>query len=678
MLANHYAISQQVTYRGMVWLLAAQLVVMLPFAFYLPIWLIPVMLISSYWRFRVLKGESAQPKLFVRLLVVALGIAGVLLSGMTLLSLDTMVSLLLLGFAFKSLEAVRQRDALVVVFIGFFLVAISFLFSQSIPAGAYGVISLIILTGALIANQQSPAQQISRYATRSSLKMASMMLFQCLPLMVLVFIFMPRFSPLWSIPSFESHAKTGITDSMAPGDIANLSKSDELAFRASFEGRVPQSDELYWRGLVLNNFDGKSWQQLPDEYDTSELKHQLLYNMAWNDARIEIQGDPFKYEVIYEKTGQPWLFTLTPTTKVDGKTIKFGDYRVMSRGDIQSPFMMNAVSYPDSKRDLELSDYARNLALQLPASGDEKTREFARVLRESSLSNADYVEKVLNRFTDQSYFYTLRPPLLGDKDTIDKFLFETQKGFCSHYSGSFVFMMRAAGIPARIVVGYLGGEWSPDGEYLSVRQYDAHAWAEVWLEGEGWRRVDPTSRVAPSRVEGGLEAAVEYEGSFLEGNPFSARNFKWLDGIRKKMDSIQYGWRRWILGYDSESQAGLLKSVLDKMSSIPLAALVGALFLGIFLLWFVMLGLGRRQNYEAYEHQLYRKFCKRLEKHGVLREPQQTPYEFALIASKKLPSRAAAIQDFSSLYQQLCYVPRNGAGRDEPHQKMRRLLREIS
>ena len=200
----------------------------------------------------------------------------------------------------------------------------------------------------------------------------------------------------------------------------------------------------------------------------------------------------------------------------------------------------------------------------------------------------------------------------------------------------------------------------------------------VWLEGEGWRRVDPTSWVAPSRVEGGLEAAVDYEGSFLEDSPFSAHNFKWLDGIREKMDAMQYGWRRWILGYDSESQAGLLKSVLDKMSSIPLAALVGALFLGIFLLWFVMLGLGRRQNYEAYEHQLYRKFCKRLEKHGVLREPQQTPYEFALIASRKLPSRAAAIQDFSSLYQQLCYVPRNGAGRDEPHQKMRRLLREIS
>ena len=677
MFGNHYAISQQVTYRGMVWLLAAQLVVMLPFAFYLPFWLIPVMLISTYWRFRVLKGEAAQPKLIIRLLAIILGIAGVLLSGLTLLSLDTMVSMLLLGFAFKSLEAIRQRDALVVVFIGFFLVAISFLFSQSIPAGAYGVISLIVLTGALIANQQSPAQQISQYSTRSSLKMASMMLFQCLPLMVLVFVFMPRFSPLWSIPSFESHAKTGITDSMAPGDIANLSKSDELAFRASFTGRLPQADELYWRGLVLNNFDGKSWQQLPEEYNTSKLKSVLLYNMAWNDSSVELRGEPFKYEVIYEKTGQPWLFTLTPAMKTDGKTIKFGDYRVMSRSDIQSPLMMKVVSYPDSKRDLELSRYARSLALQLPASGDERTRSLAQSLRKGSTSDTDYVNKVLNRFADQSYFYTLKPPLLGDTNTIDKFLFETQKGFCSHYAGSFVFMMRAVGIPARIVVGYLGGEWNKSGKYMAVRQYDAHAWAEVWLEGKGWQRIDPTSWVAPSRVEGGLEAAVEYEGSFLEDNPFSARNFKWLDDVREKMDAVQYGWRRWILGYDGESQASLLKSILNKMSSVPLAALVGVLFLGIFLLWFVMLGLGRRQTYEAYEHQLYRKFCTRLEKYGILREPQQTPYEFALIASEKLPDRAATIRAFSSLYQQLCYVPGGVTEREVPYQKMRKLLREL-
>lgn len=678
MLDKDYKISRQVTYRGMIWLLAAQLVVMLPFAFNLPVWLVPVMLVATYWRIRVIKGHSAQPSFLVRMFVIGLGVIGVLISGMTLLSLDTMVSFLLLGFAFKSLEVIRQRDALVVVFIGYFLVAISFLFSQSILAGAYGVLSLIILTGALIANQQSPAQQLSQYSTRSNLSTSALMLLQCLPLMVLVFVLMPRFSPLWSIPSFQSQAKTGVTDSMAPGDIANLSKSDELAFRVSFSGKKPQADEMYWRGLVLNHFDGVTWQQLNKEYDIEALKAELVQQQPWEDSQVELAGEPFNYEAIYEKTGQPWLFTLTPTTQADGRILKLGDYRVMSRSDIQTPFMMKATSFPDAKRDLTLRDYSRQLALQLPKSGNSKARQMAKQWRTEAGSDQAYIDKVLNHYNKQNYFYTLRPPLLGSNDTIDKFLFDTQKGFCSHYSGSFVFLMRAAGIPARIVVGYLGGEWNESGNYLSVHQYDAHAWTEVWLQDKGWVRIDPTSMVAPSRVEGGLEAAVEYEGSFLEGQLFSVHQLKWLDGIRQKMDAIQYAWRRWILGYDSESQANLLKAILDKLSSIPLAALVGILFAGIFLLWFVMLGLMNKRSYEAYEHRLYRKFCKRLEKLGIKREPQQTPTEFARLAGEKFPNKAEAINSFTLLYQNLCYEPRSNGDKESLRKKMRQLLKKIS
>ncbi|PWQ95392.1 transglutaminase TgpA family protein [Leucothrix pacifica] len=678
MLDNDYQISRQVTYRGMVWLLAAQLIVMLPFAFNLPVWLVPVMLAATYWRIRVIKGHSAQPKLLVRLFVITLGVAGVLASDMTLLSLDTMVSLLLLGFAFKSLEVVKQRDALVVVFIGYFLVAISFLFSQSILAGAYGVISLIILTGALIANQQSPAQQLSQYATRSSLSTAALMLLQCLPLMALVFVLMPRFSPLWVIPSFESHAKTGVGDTMAPGDIANLSKSDELAFRVSFTDKTPAADELYWRGLVLNHFDGVTWSQLEHEYDTEDLKSELSFKQPWESDNIELRGDPMEYEAIYEKTGQPWLFTLTPTTRASGKILQLGDYRVMSRGDIQSSLLMKAISYPDAIRDVELTDYSRKVALQLPETGNPKSRELAKQWRAEAGSDQAYIDKVLDHYHQENYYYTLRPPLLGDSDTIDKFLFESLRGFCSHYSGSFVFLMRAAGIPARIVVGYLGGEWSESGDFVSIRQYDAHAWTEVWLAGKGWVRIDPTARVAPSRVEGGLEAAVEYEGSFLEDQLFSVRQFKWLDGIRAKMDAIQYGWKRWILGYDKASQANLLKMILDKLSSVPLAALVGLLFLGIFLLWFVMLGLMKKRSYEAYEHRLYRKFCKQLEKRGIKREPKQTATEFALLASQKVPDKADDILSFSLLYQRLCYEPNGTTDGQDSLKKMRRLLRQIA
>lgn len=677
MLDKDYQLSRQVTYRGMIWLLAAQLAVMLPFAFYLPIWLIPVMLASTYWRIRVIKGHSAQPGLTTRMLVVALGGLGVLISGMPLVSLDAMVSFLLLGFAFKSLEVISQRDALVVIFIGYFLVAIQFLFNQSILAGAYGALSMIVLTGALIANQQSPAQQLSQNATRSSLKMASFMLIQCLPLMILVFVFMPRFPPLWSIPSFDTQAKTGMTDRMSPGDIADLSKSDELAFRVSFKGRKPTSDEMYWRGLVLNHFDGKTWQQFDEQYDSRELRLRLAYSQPWQLSQVAITGEPIEYETLYEKTGRPWLFSLTPTVAAEGDLRLFGDYRVMANRDIQAPLLVKAVAYPDAKRDLSLTKSARRAALQLPASGDPRTRALARELRDSVGSEQEYVELVSKRFTDLSYFYTLHPTLLGDTDTIDAFLFDTMRGFCAHYAGSFVFMMRAVGIPARVVVGYLGGKWNQNGDYLSVHQFDAHAWTEVWLEGEGWRRVDPTAMVAPTRVEGGLEAALQYEGSFLEDQLFSAHKMKWLDGIRQKLDSIQYGWRRWVLGYDGDSQANLLKSILDKMSSVPLAVLVGGLFAGIFLLWFVLLGMMNRRNYEAYEHQLYRRFCKRLAKLGIEREARQTPSEFSALASKKLPEKAEAIQAFTDCYQQLCYVPRGTGKSDHTVREMKRLLRVL-
>ncbi|RVU84440.1 DUF3488 domain-containing protein [Leucothrix sargassi] len=661
----------------MIWLLAAQLVVMLPFVFFLPPWLIPVMLVATFWRIRVIKGHAAQPKLLLNLFILTLGILGVWASGMRLLSLDAMVSFLLLGFAFKSLEVIRQRDALVVVFIGYFLVAVGFLFSQTILAGAYGVIALIILTAALIANQQSSAQQLSQNATRSNLSLSALMLLQCLPLMVLVFVFMPRFSPLWVIPSFESQAKTGVTDQVTPGDIANLAKSDELAFRVSFKGELPPANERYWRGLVLNNFDGKSWQQLEHQYEGFELGMYYRQHMPWSQSSLSDRGEPLEYDVIYEKTGQPWLFTLTPSVTSDDQAVQLGDYRVMAKHDVVTPFLLNAKAYPDAKRDLNLNEHTRRLALRLPHKGDEQTRAAAKQWRAEATSDEDYVNKVMKRFTEQAYFYTLKPPLLGNSNTIDKFLFESQRGFCVHYAGSFVYLMRAAGIPARMVVGYQGGEWNEEGKYLSVRQYDAHAWTEVWLKGQGWKRYDPTAMVAPSRVEGGLEEALAHEGTFLEGQLFSLQKFEWMDGIRKKMDSIQYGWRRWVLGYDGDTQANLLQTILNKMSSIPLAALVGALFIGIFLFWFVMLGLLKRQRYEAYEHQLYRTFCKRLAKHGIIREQQQTPSEFAVIASSQWPEKSDTIRSFSLMYQQICYVDSTDQGHDQLFKKMRQLLSEL-
>lgn len=651
------SVNNFITYSGMIWLLAAQLVVMLPFAFDLPFWLIPVVLFSAGWRLWVLSGSGTQPGNIIKTGLVAVGVGGLFMSGLSFPSMEAMSALLLLGFAFKSLEVIQRRDALVVIFIGYFLVALHFLYAQSMLAGLYGVFSLVVLTGALIGVQQTVVEFTATQNVRFNLKLAGFMLLQCLPLMVLIFILAPRLQPLWTLPMMTNQAKTGISDHMAPGDIAKLSQSDELAFRVTFKGQRPQQDQLYWRGLVLNHFDGREWRQFAEDYDLRRLKHAVTQEYAFHPDKIQTAGDAVEYEAIYEKTGQPWLFTLTPVVQVDGEVLRAADFRVMAPKDIQAPLMLKATSYPQAVRDLQLDPYLRQLALQLPANTNARSRELAQRLRDEAGGEQAYIQKVLQRFRDLQFYYTLRPPTLGNTDTIDEFLFESQRGFCAHYAGSFVFLMRAAGIPARVVTGYQGGEWNAKAQYLAVHQYDAHAWAEVWQPGTGWQRVDPTAMIAPERTEQGLEAAVRAEGSFLESSTFSARKFAWLNAVRQQLDAVQYGWQRWVLGYDSDAQADFLKSLLGELTLVRVATLAGSVFAVIVLGWLLLLGLARRHEREALEHQLYRRFCAMMAKRGVTREPGQTPGVFAQQAATALPILAGDIREFTQLYEQICYVP---------------------
>lgn len=663
---------KQVTYAGMLWLLAAQLVVMAPLAFYLPIWILPVLIFSAVWRIRVMKGHMEQPGIIIKLLVAVLGIAALSISGLKLVSLDMMASLLMLGFAYKTLEVVQRRDAMVVLLTGFLLIGVSFLYSQSIFIAFYETFALAVLTSAMIAIQQSKSHSI--FAT---LRTASFMLLLCLPLMLLFFVFSPRFAPLWTIPMEASHGKTGISDSMTPGDIAKLSKSDELAFTVSFQGEVPKQNQLYWRGLVLQHFDGKTWTPSEKKLAFSEIKQKLQLNRAEVRNRLVKKGYGKKYEVIYEKTAQPWLFTLSPVVDIKGNAFFTSDFRVIADRNIVEPMMLSVVSYPETLRDVNLPDPTRQLALQLPQQENTRSRALARKLYKESASKQEYIDTVLNRFTQQDFYYTLRPPVLGEENTIDKFLFESKRGFCAHYAGSFVFMMRAVGIPARVITGYQGGTWNKKGGFLTVRQYDAHAWTEVWLKNRGWIRLDPTFRIAPDRIEKNLEAAVEKEGSFLEGKLFSMAKYKWLSSLRNKLDSAQYAWRRYILGYNSDTQTSLLKRLFGEMTIQKIAALVGSFFVVIILFWSILLGLGRKASKETIEHQLYRRFYKLLGKHGVERELSQTPHAFAKQAAIQFPRAAGDIAIFSSLYTGLCYNPERQRHSQEDIKSLKKLIKKI-
>ncbi len=641
----------------MIWLLAAQVVVMLPFLFDLPLWLLPVLLLAAGWRLRVLSGAALQPGNTVKVLLIGLGVGGLLLSGLRFPSLDAMATLLLLGFAFKSLEVAQRRDAIVVIFIGYFLVALHFLYTQSLGAALYGMLAMVVLTGALVGVQQAISEFSTGQSVRFNLRLAVFMLLQSLPLMVVIFVFAPRLPPLWSLPMATGQTQTGITDRMAPGDIEKLGKSDELAFRVTFKGQRPPQPELYWRGLVLNHFDGHEWRQFERDYDVFQLKAALLSNYRWDAKQIQVQGEPVAYEAVYEASGQPWLFTLSPAVEVEGEVLRGADYRVMAQQALQAPLLLKAVSYPQTRRDVVLPEYLRGLALGLPSSGDQRSRVLAQRLRREAGSEQAYIDSVLARFHDQAFEYTLNPPTLGDRDTIDAFLFDSKRGFCAHYAGSFVFLMRAAGIPARVVVGYQGGEWNAAGDYLAVHQYDAHAWTEVWLAGRGWVRIDPTTAVAPSRVEQGLEVAVQAEGSFLADSVFSTRKISWLHGLSQQLDTVQYGWRRWVLGYDREEQAAVLKSLLGTFSVGRVALLVAGLSAAIGLFWLLALGIRPRRPAEALEHQLYRRFCTALEKRGVMREPGDAPGAFAHQAAAHLPELADVIREFTQVYEGVCYAP---------------------
>ncbi len=407
--------TKHITYTGMIWLLAAQVVVILPFMFDLPLWLLPVLLFAAGWRLRVLSGAALQPGNVTKTLLIGLGIGGLLLSGLKFPSLDAMATLLLLGFAFKSLEVMQRRDAIVVIFIGYFLVALHFLYTQSMTAALYGALSMVVLTGALVGVQQAVAEFSAGQNVRFNLRLAVFMLLQCLPLMVVIFMFAPRLPPLWSLPLATGQAKTGMTDHMAPGDIEKLSNSDELAFRVTFKGKRPAQNALYWQGLVLNHFDGREWRQFERDVDWREMQGALMTHYRWRPDNMQVQGEAVAYEAVYEKSGQPWLFTLTPAVEVAGEVLQGADYRVMARQELQAPFLLKAVSYPDAHAVMcVLPDYLRTLALGLPSTGDARSRALAQRLWRETGSEQAYIDKVLARFREQAFEYTLNPPGLGD------------------------------------------------------------------------------------------------------------------------------------------------------------------------------------------------------------------------------------------------------------------------
>jgi len=431
---------------------------------------------------------------------------------------------------------------------------------------------------------------------------------------------------------------TGLSDSMAPGNISQLSLSGAIAFRAEFKGEIPKSSQLYWRGPVLWQFDGRSWRMSSNRLN---LPREML----------RVQGGPTLYSVTLEPHNRNILLMLDMPVSLPPNAVLTRDYQVQAREPVRIRIRYDVSSYLNYTLAIKLGERERVLALQIVEGENPKAQALAEQWANSGKSPEQIVQAALTMFREQPFSYTLSPPLSG-ANPIDDFLFNTRRGFCEHYASSFAYLMRAAGVPARVVTGYQGGEVNSVGNYLIVRQSDAHAWNEVWLEGRGWTRVDPTAAVSPLRIESGIAAALPESNAL----PILSRgDFPLLRKLYLSWDAVNNGWNQWVLGYDQQRQLDLLSRLSGNRLSwqdltIGMMLAVGAIGLVIGL---AMLR-GKQVKTDKLQR-LYARFLSKLGSAGIKRASHEGPLDFGLRAAAKLPHKAQAISQISDLYADLRY-----------------------
>ncbi|MDH5487080.1 MAG: DUF3488 and transglutaminase-like domain-containing protein [Gammaproteobacteria bacterium] len=627
-------------------LMAAGVVAVAPHVGELPFWIIAVFALCAAWRYGIEAWQWYRPGKLVRLGLMLLLLAAVFRQFHTLLGRDPGMGLLITLIGLKFMELKTVRDHVVSLFVFYLIILGSFLYSQSLWLGVWALLAVTVCTTALVHLTQPTSLNVTQ-----RLRLSGVMLIKAVPLMIIVYLLFPRISgTLWGLPADAHGGLTGMPDTMQPGSIRNLSESSEIAFRVSFEGAPPPPRELYWRGLVLTEFDGRGWRRGPMG------GIQEVSFMPLNEA--------VRYHVTLEPSNKPWMLALDlPAIRPKGARYQ-PDFTLEHREPIRERLNYTLTSYTRyNTGTLERSE--RVHGLRLPGETSPRARALAgKWLREHGTPQ-QIAQAALDHFRRENFVYTLSPPLLGD-DPVDEFLFGTRRGFCEHYAAAFVTLMRAAGIPSRVVVGYLGGELNTAGNYLIVRQSDAHAWAEIWLAERGWVRVDPTGAIAPERIELGLEAVrrLELQGLAL-GNLSSeairrALELGWFEYVARHArwywDLTNMTWYRWVVDYGKERQERFLASF--GFEHISWGQLGGLVIAGVLLVLLVYaLPLWRTKKSLDPPQAAYLRFCRKLARAGLARAPYQGAHAFAERAARKRSDLAASISEITGLYEDLRYGP---------------------
>jgi protein-glutamine gamma-glutamyltransferase len=617
--------------RHLLWLLAGLAFVVAPHVPRLPWWLNLIALMLFAWRMYLAWTERALPQKWLLALLVGGGMLGVFLTYHTIFGRDSGVALLVLFLSLKLFELQRDRDAIVLVLLSYFLALTNFFYSQTLPTAALMLASTLVNTASLV-NLAAPGR-----ALLANLKTAGVLLGQAGPVMLILFFLFPRVQgPLWGLPQDAYSGITGLSNSMSPGMISRLSLSDAIAFRVKFSGAPPPKPQLYWRGPVFWNFDGRTWRP----GDVRPYAH----------LQSEVSGKPYDYEVTLEPHNHRWLFALELAAKIPPNASIDGDYVLLSRMPVRTRIRYAMRSYTHFTERGEGSADDLRQGLQLPAGFDPRARRLAQEWAANGASAAAIAQKALSYFREQGFVYTLEPPVLG-RNSVDDFLFGSKRGFCEHYASSFVFLMRAAGVPARVVTGYQGGEINPVDQYMIVRQSDAHAWAEVWLKNRGWVRFDPTAAVSPMRVEEGVAAAVPATDPL----PLMERTtIHWLLDLRYNWDALANKWNQLVLGYNPERQREFLSRIgMSEPSwenmALTLFWVVGGL-LALLTAWLL-----RRMRTADPVQRLWLRFCAKLGKRGCARAAYEGPADFVARTASRYPTKAAQIRAIGARYIALRY-----------------------
>jgi transglutaminase-like putative cysteine protease len=624
--------------RGLDGVLVALAVAVAGHAAHLPPWITLLLVAAGAWRWTAYRRGWPLPPKWLRATAAVAATVAVFASYRTLNGIEAGTSFLVLMAGVKLLETRSARDLAVVSFICFFLLYAALLRDQQLRQLPWLLAGVLLATGALMRVHAGAAGD----SLREVLRRTAALVLQAAPLALALFLLFPRLpGPFWGIAAGQS-ARTGLNDEMTPGDVSDLTASGEPAFRVRFSGAVPPPAQRYWRGPVLHEFDGRSWRRTRGQ--------------TFPQQDVVATGEPVEYQVTLEPHDRNWILALDLATQwPEREAYRSFDFQLLAPSPLTELTTYRLGAHTRYRAGTSLPESLRRKALQLPREGNPRAMSLGRQLAARHAQDPQAIAgAMLRMFRRQPYVYTLQPPKLAD-NAVDEFLFETRKGFCEHYASAFTFVMRAAGVPARVVTGYQGGELNPIGGYLLVRQSDAHAWSEIWLGARGWVRMDPTAAVAPERIERGLIGSVGADepvpGRLREDSEL------WFQASLA-WDAANDFWNERVVRFNAVSQMQLLERLgVDEPDWRALGLGMTASLAAFFVAFSLYLAWRYREPPKDWPARLHSVVARRLRRRGIEQDPAEGPVAFLDRSASACPDLALQIVAIRDIYAALRYGP---------------------